>query len=291
MAVIGKAGLDRGVENPIDRLQNRRRGAEGIGKTAALEKLPGLTDLLFECRAFAVQLFGVRALERVDRLLLVAHDEEGAIHLVTRPGAGVKFICQPFDHVPLPGRGVLRLVDKDMVDAAVDAEQHPSSHGLVGQQSAGFEDQIVKVEPAAFLFLIRVAFKKAGRETVEHIGFARRLQRQPRFAGIFDALHQLLKLRHLFGDDLLRRLGRETADLGGEGRLGAAAGQKDVFKLGQGGQIIAVNLLQRRARLAVIAAFGQQMGDDLGHHRRFAAKEDRGRDLVFGQVFGLGEKR
>jgi hypothetical protein len=49
--------------------------------------------------------------------------------------------------------------------------------------------------------------------------------------------------------------------------------------------------LQGRPRFAVIAAFGEQMGNDLGHHRRFAAEEDGTGDAVFGQIFGLVKKR
>ena len=83
MAVIGESGLDRGIENPIDRLQNRRRGAEGIGEATALKELPRFADFLLKGRAFAVQLLGVGPLERVDRLLFVAHDEKRPIHLIT----------------------------------------------------------------------------------------------------------------------------------------------------------------------------------------------------------------
>ena len=67
---------------------------------------------------------GRRTLKAVDRLLLVADGEQGA-RLVARAAAGEELLRQRTDHVPLHGARVLRLVDEDVVEAAVELEQHP----------------------------------------------------------------------------------------------------------------------------------------------------------------------
>ena len=57
------------------------------------------------------QEFGPRALERIDRLLAVAHREDGAQHVAASAGAAGEFLCQPFDDRPLRRARILRLVD------------------------------------------------------------------------------------------------------------------------------------------------------------------------------------
>ena len=78
---------------------------------------------------------GARALEGVDRLLLVADREHGAVRRARRaPGADEELAGQGAQDVPLVGRGVLRLVEQHVVDAAVELEQHPGRVGALGQQ-------------------------------------------------------------------------------------------------------------------------------------------------------------
>ena len=89
--------------------------------------MPGERERLGPLPEFAADLAEprrVRALETVDRLLLVADGEQRA-QLVAPAGAREKLRRQTLDDGPLRGIGVLRLVDEDVVDAAVDLEEHP----------------------------------------------------------------------------------------------------------------------------------------------------------------------
>ena len=74
--------------------------------------------------AHAQERGGIGALEAEDRLLDVADGEDGA-HVLARALAGEELLGERRHHPPLLGIGVLRLVDQDVVDAAVELVQHP----------------------------------------------------------------------------------------------------------------------------------------------------------------------
>ncbi len=95
--------------------------------------------------AHAMEGFRIGALEAVDRLLDVA-DREDRARLLARAGAGEEFLGQCRDDLPLLRAGVLRLVDQDVVEAAVELEQHPGRSARAMQQVARAEDQIVVIE-------------------------------------------------------------------------------------------------------------------------------------------------
>src|SRR5262245_2857262 len=65
-----------------------------------------------------------RALEREDRLLLVADGENRALD-EARASAREKFAREPPDDVPLLRARVLRFVDQQMVDALIELVLHP----------------------------------------------------------------------------------------------------------------------------------------------------------------------
>ena len=100
---------------------------------------------LAESAADLAETGRVRPLETVNRLLLVTDGEERA-QLVAPAGACEELRRQVFDNGPLRGIGVLRLVDQDMVDAAVDLVEHPGSGIGAGQEVLGLDDQVVIVE-------------------------------------------------------------------------------------------------------------------------------------------------
>ena len=56
--------------------------------------------------------------------------------------------CQKLDDLPLLGAGVLRLVDEDVVDAAVELVEHPFGAGPA-QKVERPADEIVEVERGA----------------------------------------------------------------------------------------------------------------------------------------------
>ena len=121
------AAIDRLVaEHMVDRLQDRRSRAERIGERDRIEFQPGVLELLLQLPPARVEFPRRRALEREDRLLLVADREHGAHHAVARAGAGGEFRDDVRDDVPLPRAGVLRLVDQHMIDAAVELVMHPA---------------------------------------------------------------------------------------------------------------------------------------------------------------------
>lgn len=112
------------------------------------------------------ELFGVGALEREDRLLLVAHHEQrpwpfgGAL-------AVEEFCDERPDDLPLLRVGVLPLVDQDMADAAVELVTHPGAARFVAEQRAQFLDQIVEVEQRAGALLVLVG-RRNGADDLQH---------------------------------------------------------------------------------------------------------------------------
>ena len=110
---------------------------------------------LVKASPHGVELARRRALERKDRLLLVADREDRAPHL-PRAGAGEKFGRQMADDLPLLRAGILRLVDQHVIDAVVELVVHPGG-AILGQQRERLVDQVVVVEQAAPVLLGLVA--------------------------------------------------------------------------------------------------------------------------------------
>ena len=77
--------------------------------------------------AHAIKFTRRRALKTVDRLFFIAHDEQGP-PAITRTFACVEFCCDGPDHRPLFRAGVLRLVDQNMIDAAIQSVKRPLRH-------------------------------------------------------------------------------------------------------------------------------------------------------------------
>ena len=96
-------------------------------------------------------------------MLLVADREHRARRgLQPRaPGAGKELLGQLMQDVPLLGRGVLRLVQQHVLDAAVQLVEHPGGVGALGQQPAHAIDQVGEVEPAD-LVLGRLVQRRIG---------------------------------------------------------------------------------------------------------------------------------
>ena len=90
-------------------------------------------------------------LEREDRLLLVADDEDRALDRA-RACAGNKFRDQLADDLPLLRAGVLRLVDQHVVDPEIELVVHPGGID-VAEQIEGLVDEVVVIEEAAAVLL------------------------------------------------------------------------------------------------------------------------------------------
>src|SRR6266702_1081861 len=73
------------------------------------------------------------------------------------------------DDVPLPGTGVLCLVDQHVIDAAIELVMHPAG-GHVVQHRKRVVDQIVIVEQAARLLLAPVVRRRRGCDLQQRLG-------------------------------------------------------------------------------------------------------------------------
>ena len=135
-------------EDGIDRGQHRVGRAEGDVERDVAPALAQGLDARGEMLAQAQEGLGIGALEAVDRLLGIADGEDGAA-LGAGALAGEELVGQRLHHLPLLGVGVLRLVDQDVVEPAIELEQHPGRHPRTLQQVAGAEHEIVVIEQRA----------------------------------------------------------------------------------------------------------------------------------------------
>ena len=133
------------AEDAIDRLQQRHHGAERQPQRHTAPFASGSAACLGEALAGGREHLRRRALEAVDRLLLVA-DAEKCPLLVGGAGANEEFRCQRLDDRPLLRARVLRLVDQNVIEAAVELEQHPGGGVGRGKQPGGAANEIIEVE-------------------------------------------------------------------------------------------------------------------------------------------------
>ncbi len=238
--------------------------------------------------AAVAELGRVGALEAVDRLLLVADDEDRARNLA-RAGAGEELARERLDHAPLRRARVLRLVDENVVDAAVEAPEHPGGGAGPGEQRLGAVDEVVEVEEAGRRLAGGEGGEPAAGEAVEDVGAgeggvgdAQRTRRR-------DAVHQGVEFRHQPRVRRLHGTGGEFARLGGEGGLGPGAEEKHRLQRFEGearlgGGERGAELFRRRD---VAGASGRQRRDDDREHRpRLGGEDAREEQLVAGG--GLG---
>jgi hypothetical protein len=147
------------ADDRVHRAQHRRRGAEAavhrqieeFGRQLALADVEldrgvaHITRLRLEILARSLESFWVGALEAEDRLLVVAHREQGAV-APHRPGAGEEFLAQRADDAPLGGVGVLGFVDEDVVGSLVEFVADPFTHARPPKQTLGPADEVVEID-------------------------------------------------------------------------------------------------------------------------------------------------
>src|SRR6056300_2101706 len=126
-----------------------------------MQMLADSRQAVAEIAPHPVKSIGISPLERINRLLLVADHEQSSGYIGPCAFTAGESLHQAFDHVPLGGAGVLGLIDKDMINAPVKAEQYPLGHGRIGQKVTGAQDQIVKIEIAQGLFSAGIVSNKA----------------------------------------------------------------------------------------------------------------------------------
>ncbi len=152
-------------EHRVHRLQHCGGGPEGDVQRHRVPVALGGLGAGLEMAAHPGEFGGVGALEAEDRLLLVAHGEDGARRLAAVPRAesGEELLGDGADDLPLLRIGVLRLVDQDVVQPAVQLEQHPGHGGhavLAAQQRVGRQDQVVVIEQRLGLLLRLIGAQK-----------------------------------------------------------------------------------------------------------------------------------
>ena len=142
-----------GQEHGVDEGQHLRRRAEGGVQFDALRIDASRAEVVEPGGAAGQEQVRIGTLERIDRLFDVANHEQGT-RRIPHAGTGTKLNGQGLNDVPLLKGSVLRLVEQQMFNAAIEFVEHP--HRILAgiEQGRGALDQIVKVEhTAARLFL------------------------------------------------------------------------------------------------------------------------------------------
>ena len=221
-----------GDEDEVDDAQDRGGGAEGIVERERDEFLADPGEVGGEMVLHAVEGLGLGPLEGVDRLLEVAHDEDGPFAVGVGADAGGEFLGEAGDDLPLQGRGVLRFVHEDVIDAAVEFEEDPLRHHGVGQERAGAPDEVVEVHKAAGGLGGVERGEEGPSEGVKVERAGERDQREARAARSLDPGHERVDAVDQRGVALAGGAGGDRADLGGEGvvLLGTLAMEEDVLK-------------------------------------------------------------
>ena len=112
-------------------------------------------QLVAEVIARLAEVFRAGALEPENRLLVVADCKDGAHRIALRPRAVEVIVGQRLDDAPLRRIGILRFVDEDMVETAVELVADPLGHRAVRQQAGGAGDKVVEIDqPLALLRLM-----------------------------------------------------------------------------------------------------------------------------------------
>ena len=279
-------GRARAIGHPVDQRQDHRGRAEGIEQFAGVKGHIHLRQTRGEMVAHQVEPLGIGPLEGIDRLLLVTHDKDGAGNLGAGALACGKLGGECLDDLPLGGAGILRLIDKDMVDPAVEAKEHPLGHLFSGQKPPCGADQIVEIEPAAQRLGLCVAGQESGGKAVQRMGSAR--GHQPKAQGA--------RIGHTFGQGII---GRDKIGAHRGAHLGAGEGFGRAFlfaRHGQAGGLERGQIGQPHRRPWHGAEPRGQFGlcDDrvveMGNQSRgkiaLAAIQCRGDHLILGQIGG-----
>ncbi|ODN68363.1 hypothetical protein A6302_04338 [Methylobrevis pamukkalensis] len=162
-------GMRRG-EHKIHRLHHLGRGAEGEMQRHVGIAGAGRLGAAADIGAHGAEQMRRGALEGVDRLLLVAHGEQGSAVPLVSSFAGKVFAGERRNHVPGLRTGVLRLVDQQVVDALVELVLHPGRRIRARQQPGGTVDEVVEVERAGGGLAGLEAFDHPGGEPSKRLG-------------------------------------------------------------------------------------------------------------------------
>src|SRR4051794_36753520 len=151
---LGSERADHGIDDVEDRLRRAearrdrkvaefpRAPPEEVERIRAVRKRIGEA---LEVLARLLETSRIGALEAIDRLLEVADHEQGPVALLAFARAAEEFLDQPRDDLPLRGVGVLRLVDQDMIDLAIELVTDPVPHPRLREQAPSPFDEVVEI--------------------------------------------------------------------------------------------------------------------------------------------------
>ncbi len=256
---IGKDGVD-GLEDGAHRAKRERQ-------RDALQRKPRQLSELGEARAHVGEHLRRRALEAVDRLLFIADGEHGP-DAVALAAAGEELARQRLDQLPLNGARVLRFVDQDMVDAAIELVKDPL--GLAGnrcaersaEQVGGALYQILEVERGAARLGAGVAILHGVRQHEQRDrGIAQRQRAallEQRDEGTLGADQLRFDVAVLGGECLVQQLGAGGSVLVRERSGECCDAQFSVIGATRGGEA--------RSRLNVILAAGGEDSRAIAEH-------------------------
>ena len=189
-------GRHRLSEDSIDQRQHRRGRAERDVERHVFPFLPTVLHPLAQQGAPELEGVGVGPLKAVDRLLAITDGEHRADHIRPCPDAGEEFLGQPSGDLPLRGRGVLHLIQQQMIQPTVELEQHPGRTGIE-QQPRGAADQVLVIELAGGDLGLRVGAGDGQGGVDQRRGDLRHLGRRPT---VLDGGNPGLFGLHQFGD-------------------------------------------------------------------------------------------
>ena len=161
----------------------------------------------FEMRAVALEFLRLRALEGEDGLLLVAHREDGAHMLALAAFAGEHFLGQRLHDLPLFGAGVLRFVDEDVIEAAIQLVENPRRIGAAVEKLERLGDEVVVIEHPAQALLIRIDAAHVAHDHQRRMGKLRRARRAATLGGGVHAIGERDETLHQIGSCIGQRLG------------------------------------------------------------------------------------
>src|SRR5207237_8150701 len=87
-----------------------------------------------------------------------------------RTESGEESLGQRGNDLPLRRTCVLRLIDQDVIDAAVELVQHPGGRRCIAQERAGAMDEVIEVVSAASALGVFIFFDNTGGEPQQTTG-------------------------------------------------------------------------------------------------------------------------
>ena len=224
--MAGRAGADRQMldrlriagetvavgfrrKHQIDRRQDVIGRAERARQLDVFELPFGAVHAFLKLATAATEGFRLGSLERIDRLLFVAHRKHGTADTVTRAKSGEELRGQGLHHRPLVGTGILGFIEQNVIDPLVQLVLNPRAGVLARQQSNGAGDQIVEIEETARALEPLITPDEPVGDGERRFGAGEHRQKADPIAGRFNFPRETLELVGEFGEIFTYTLGHD----------------------------------------------------------------------------------